>query len=111
MAENIYELRAEFFKALSHPTRLKILDVILNEKEICVCEIVNKIGVDQSTISKHLNILKKAGILESKKEGLSVFYKVRFPCMKDYFICIDKTIKCDLVTKVSFIDSSKEKVE
>jgi len=111
MAKNIYELRAEFFKALSHPTRLKILDIILNENEICVCEIVKKIGIDQPTISKHLNILKKAGILESRKEGLSVFYKVRFPCMKDYFICVDETIKSDLVTKVSFINSNRNKVE
>lgn len=67
--------QAEIFKALAHPTRLRIL-LLLREGELCVCEIVPALEMEQSNVSRHLAILKKEGILRSRKEGLKVIYSV-----------------------------------
>ena len=76
MKEEIYEAQAEYFKALSHPTRIKIVEY-LRKRERCVCEIFPYLGEEQSNISRHLAALKRAGILSSRKKGVSVFYKVQ----------------------------------
>lgn len=79
-----YKKRTEFMKALAHPTRLFIVDFLV-KGEKCVCEIVEQLDVDISTISKHLVILKNAGIVEDDKRGLKVFYKIACPCISNLF--------------------------
>jgi len=74
--EKVYEAEAEYFKALSHPTRIKIVQY-LKGGERCVCEIVPYLKEEQSNVSRHLAALKRAGILSSRKEGVSVYYKVQ----------------------------------
>ena len=75
MDDKVYEVQAEYFKALSHPIRIKIVHY-LKEGERCVCEIVPYLKEEQSNISRHLAALKRAGILSSRKEGVSVYYRV-----------------------------------
>lgn len=70
-----YEAKALVFKALAHPTRLFIADK-LREREYCVCELAEMVGADMSTVSKHLRLLKEAGIVEDRKHGLMVFYRL-----------------------------------
>lgn len=70
------ETQADFFKALGHPTRLQIIE-LLREGEKCVCEIVPALQLEQSNVSRHLAILKKEGILVSEKRGLKVIYSCR----------------------------------
>lgn len=82
-----YKNRAKTIKALAHPTRLFIID-FLSEGEKCVCEIVEQVNVDISTISKHLLLMKKAGIVEDKKKGLNVFYKLKCTCIPDFLDCL-----------------------
>jgi DNA-binding transcriptional ArsR family regulator len=67
---------AEILKAMGHPTRLAILD-ILQRGEECVCRICPALESSQPNVSKHLAILKRAGILESREEGTMTFYWVR----------------------------------
>jgi len=71
-------LQAEIFKALAHPTRLQIVE-LLREGEKCVCEIVPELGMEQSNVSRHLNHLKKEGVVSCRKEGLKVYYRVSDP--------------------------------
>jgi len=71
----VFEVQAEYFKALSHPVRIKIL-YYLKKGERCVCEIVPYLKEEQSNVSRHLAALKRAGILSSRKEGVSVYYRV-----------------------------------
>jgi ArsR family transcriptional regulator len=71
----------EILKALSDETRLKIVKFLL-DGEKCVCEIFPHVKRTQSTVSIQLSILEKAGIVESRKEGKRVFYKI-----KDYRVC------------------------
>ena len=74
--------QADIFKALAHPTRLRILHQ-LRGGERCVCEIVPALDMEQSNVSRHLAILKKEGILNSRKEGLKVIYEVNDPRVYD----------------------------
>lgn len=83
-----YQKRSEIIKALAHPTRLFIID-FLADGEKCVCEIVEQVGVDISTISKHLLVMKNAGLVESEKRGLNMFYKTTCPCISSLFDCLE----------------------
>ena len=88
----IYELRAQVVKALAHPTRLFIVDE-LAKGEQCVCDLTAMIGADTSTVSKHLSVLKQAGIVKDEKRGTTVFYQLRVPCILNFFVCIEVVIQ------------------
>ncbi len=87
-----YEARAKVIKALAHPSRLLIVDE-LSKGERCVCELRDMIGADISTVSKHLSVLKQAGIVEDDKRGLQVWYTLRVPCILNFFGCIEEVLK------------------
>ena len=78
LQQRIYEGQANVLKALGQPTRLQILDLLRNG-ERCVCEIFPAINQEQANVSKHLSILKQAGILESRKDGLRILYRIKTP--------------------------------
>ena len=83
-----FEMRAQVVKALAHPTRLFIVEA-LSKQEYCVCELTEMIGADTSTVSKHLSILKQAGIVKDDKRGTTVYYQLRCPCILNFFGCIE----------------------
>jgi ArsR family transcriptional regulator len=86
-----YEARAAVIKAMAHPTRLFIIDE-LSRGEKCVCGLRDLIGADISTVSKHLSVLKDAGILEDEKRGQQVFYRLRVPCILNFFGCVEDVL-------------------
>ncbi|MEI7590805.1 MAG: metalloregulator ArsR/SmtB family transcription factor [Deltaproteobacteria bacterium] len=88
----IYKQRETIMKAMAHSSRLMILDA-LSDGEKCVCELVAFVGADISTVSKHLSVLKNAGLLEDDKRGLNVYYKLRCPCVIEYIECIERGVK------------------
>ena len=81
------EFSANFFKALAHSTRLFIVEQ-LADGEKCVCELTNMIDADMSTVSRHLAVLKNAGIVSSCKRANQVFYSLRTPCILNFLQCI-----------------------
>ncbi len=87
-----YNAKARIIKALAHPSRLMIVDFLANGPR-CVCEIRDIVGSDQSTVSKHLAVLKNAGILRDEKRGLQVYYKLQCPCVLKFIDCVDEVIK------------------
>lgn len=89
--QQILKARAEVFKALSHPSRLAIIDMLCSG-ERCVCEMNENIDADMSTVSRHLSVLKNAGILSSEKRGNQVFYKLELPCITTFYGCMEKII-------------------
>jgi len=74
--EIVFKLKSDLFKALAHPVRLAIIEQLKNG-ERSVGQIVTANGVEQSSISKNLAVLKNAGILSSRQEGVTVYYGVR----------------------------------
>jgi ArsR family transcriptional regulator len=89
-----FEARAKVIKAMAHPTRLFIVDE-LSRGERCVCELTEMVGTDISTISKHLSVLKNAGIVQDEKRGLQVYYSLRFGCVLNFFNCIEGIMKAN----------------
>lgn len=79
--------RAAVFKALGHPARLRIVEE-LREGERCVCELVDVSAGGWSTVSRHLSVLKTAGVVEDEKRGLQVYYKLALPCVGTFLDCL-----------------------
>lgn len=91
-----YEARAKIIKAMAHPTRLFIVDELARCDERCVCELTEMIGVDMSTVSRHLAVLKNVGIIEDEKRGPQVYYRLRCRCVTDFFECVESVMKCNV---------------
>jgi DNA-binding transcriptional ArsR family regulator len=87
-----FEARARIIKALAHPTRLFIVDELGRQKR-CVCELTKMIKADISTVSKHLSLLKNAGIIKDEKQGAQVFYSLRVPCVLGFFSCVESVLR------------------
>lgn len=93
-----YEARAKVARALAHPTRLLLLDA-LHEKERCVCDLTELVGADQSTVSKHLAILRDVGLIAGRKERSMSFYRITCTCLDGFFVCIESVLKENLKTQ------------
>lgn len=109
----------EVLKAISDPTRLRILMSLVNG-ELCVCRITTLLNLATSTISKHMSILKHAKLVDSRKEGKWIFYKLLeentaiFPqkvlCLIKNDLSDDKTIKLDSVRLKKIIKLTHEEL-
>ncbi|MCK5879461.1 MAG: winged helix-turn-helix transcriptional regulator [Holophagae bacterium] len=85
-------------KALGHPTRSFIVLELANGPR-CVCKLTEMIGADISTVSKHLTVLREAGIVKSEKKGLMVFYELTSPCILNFYTCVETVVKRELSGK------------
>ncbi len=90
-----YEARARIAKALAHPSRQLMLDA-LAEGELCVCELTELVGADQSTVSKHLGVLKQAGLVQDRREGTMVMYRLKVGCLSGFWQCIETVLEENL---------------
>ena len=86
------DARAKVLKAMAHPSRLFIIEE-LEKGEQCVCDLTEMIGTDISTVSKHLSVLKQAGIVIDNKRGNQVFYSLRVPCILNFFGCVESVLE------------------
>jgi len=75
------------FKALAHPSRLAVVEA-LAAGERCVCELQEIVGGDMSTVSRHLTVLKGAGVIADEKRGQWVFYRLTLPCVRTFLNCL-----------------------
>lgn len=94
------EVKARILKALAHPTRLYIIDK-LKLRTHCVCELTDLVGADTSTVSKHLSILKNAGLVESRKEGTMVHYSLADECVVKCIGCLGEIAHRQLERQVA----------
>ena len=88
----LLEAKANVLKALGHPTRLWMAEQ-LADGEKCVCELAEFIDADFSTISKHLSVLKQAGVVADEKRGKQVYYRLKVPCILKYLSCVEAVIR------------------
>ena len=92
---NRYQVRATIIKAMAHPTRLFIVDELAKGTR-CVCELTEMIGADMSTVSKHLSVLRNAGIISMEKKGSNVYYSLTVPCVMNFFNCVESVLQHQL---------------
>lgn len=90
-AKSAERMMADLLKALAHPTRLKILE-LLKDGELCVCDLIPRLGLEQSNVSQHLAVLRKEGLVSSYKDGLRVIYRVEHPEVFDLLNCAAKVL-------------------
>src|SRR5215469_851367 len=74
----LYQLKAEFFKTLGHPARIRVLE-LLSEREHAVAEMLPEVGVEAANLSQHLAVLRRAGLVATRREGSSVVYSLTSP--------------------------------
>lgn len=87
-----YKRQARVLKALANETRLMIIDR-LGRGECQVGELVRIVGTDQSTVSKHLALLRSVGVVDDERRGSNVFYRLLTPCVLDFFTCASRVMK------------------
>jgi len=100
--ENLIHIESDFLRALAQPTRLRIL-YFLKDGEKCACEIIPRMKEEQSNISRHLTHMKDAGILESRKEGVSMYYKIKDKRIFSLMSLIDKMLKAEIEEKAKVV--------
>jgi DNA-binding transcriptional ArsR family regulator len=88
----LFQKQAEIAKAIAHPLRIAIIE-FLRKGEQCVCDIAEYVGSERSNVSRHLAVMVNAGILDYRKEGLKVIYKLKTPCIVDFFSCVTNVLK------------------
>jgi ArsR family transcriptional regulator len=95
--------RAKIVKALAHPTRLFIVDE-LSRQERCVGELADMVGADISTVSKHLTLLKAAGIVQDARRGRAVFFSLRVPCVRKFFECVESVLQANVKGQLALVE-------
>ncbi len=88
----IYDRQAGILKALAHPLRIAIIDYLKNGEQ-CVCDIAKHVGSKRSNVSRHLAVMVSCGVLEYRKEGLKVIYRLKTRCVLDFFKCTTACLK------------------
>jgi len=91
-ADSVFKRQARVLKALANESRLKIVDR-LSRGECSVGELTDLVGSDQSTVSKHLAVLRNHGIVEDRRDGNVVYYTLLTPCVMSFFTCASQVIK------------------
>jgi len=89
---DIFRRQAQLLKVLANEARLKIVDH-LAEGECSVGELTEVIGLDQSTVSKHLSLLKAHGLVRDRRDGNVVYYELLTPCVLNFFSCATQVLK------------------
>ena len=84
--------RARVLKALAHPTRLFLIEA-LSDSPLCVNDLTEMVGADVSTVSKHLSVLRTAGLIRDDKRGRRVYYTLRVPCALDFLDCVEAVLR------------------
>lgn len=88
------EKASKMLKSISHPLRMGIVDILINEKELNVTAIYEKLKTEQAVISQHLSVLKKEGILGVKKDGKNCYYYINLPLLPKIIDLIKRCPEC-----------------
>jgi DNA-binding transcriptional ArsR family regulator len=100
--EILYEMKVEILKAFANVTRLRIAEKLLTQ-ELCMNEIVEALGLERTSVSKHVSVLHKANLLSSRKEGTTIYYSLQVPCIINVFGCIEEILREQAKAKMAIL--------
>ncbi len=86
------EAKADILKGLAHPVRIAIAEM-LEDREICACDIADNFSIDRTTVSKHLALMTRLDILEVHRDGQNLYYRLKMKCLLSALKCIDGVIE------------------
>lgn len=103
----IYKIKAEFFKTLGHPARIRVLEV-LREGERSVSDLVPEVGLEASHLSQQLAVLRRANLVQTRKEGTSVVYSVGNPMIFELLDVARRILTSSLVDTRALLEELEE---
>lgn len=96
--------QAAIFKALGHPSRLLMADA-MRSGEKCVCELRDLVGGDMSTVSRHLAVLRDAGVIVGEKRGTNIYYRLLLTCLDGFLGCSADFVRSRILTQAEMLDA------
>lgn len=104
MPKTTHDFKAAVFKALAHPNRLRILEALRCDEEVCNCEIGPKLGLEQSNLSRHLLALSEAGLVVARKDGVRMMYRVTSLRVFKLLDLVGEIVKKQLSERVELLE-------
>jgi ArsR family transcriptional regulator len=101
-----YESRARILKAIAHHTRLFIIEE-LQKRPTSVGDLAGMIGSDLSTVSKHLSVLKNAGIVSDERSGTTITYRLKTPCLLNFIGCVEDVLEANAKDQMEIVKCCK----
>lgn len=92
----IYERKADLFKGLAHPYRIRVLEILAEQPDASVSTMINDTGLESSHLSQHLAVLRKYGLVTSRRVGTSVHYRLAYPQVAE-LLRISRSLLNDMV--------------
>ena len=102
-AQPLYKLKSEFFKTLGHPARIRILE-LLSERDRSVGELLPEIGIESSNLSQQLGVLRRAGVVDARKDGNTVIYSIASPDIAELLAVARKVLTTVLSDRVAVLE-------
>lgn len=98
----LYQAKAEFFKTLGHPARIRVLE-LLSIREHAVSELLPEVGIEPAHLSQQLAVLRRAGLVVSRKEGSTVYYSLTSPQVAELLVVARRILTEVLVGQVELL--------
>ena len=105
----LYQLKAEFFKTLGHPARIRVLE-LLSQREYAVAEMLPEVGIEAANMSQHLAVLRRMGLVTTRKEGSTVFYSLTSPHVAELLAVARKILTGVLSGQVELLEDLRTPV-
>ncbi len=99
----LYQLKAEFFKTLGHPARIRVLE-LLSQREHAVAEMVPEVGIEAANLSQHLAVLRRAGLVVTRKDGSTVYYSLTSPHVAELLVVARRILTGVLSGQVELLE-------
>ena len=103
MSTPLYQLKAEFFKTLGHPARIRVLE-LLSEREHAVAEMLPEVGIEPAHLSQQLAVLRNMNLVVTRKEGSTVFYSLVSPHVAELLVVARRILTEVLTTQMGLLD-------
>jgi DNA-binding transcriptional ArsR family regulator len=104
MSEPLYKLKAEFFKTLGHPARIRVLE-LLAERDRTVGELLPEVGLESSNLSQQLGVLRRAGVVVASKNGNTVSYSIASPAVAELLAVARKVLTGMLGEHIAMLEN------
>ena len=103
MSRPLYQVKAEFFKTLGHPARIRVLE-LLSEREHAVSEMLPEVGIEPANLSQQLAVLRRAGLVATRKEGSAVYYSLTSPYVAELLAVARKILTNVISGQIELLD-------
>lgn len=103
VTEPLYKLKAEFFKTLGHPARVRILE-LLSERDHTVAELLPEVGLESSNLSQQLGVMRRAGVVSATKDGNTVIYSITSPLIAELMAVARRVLTGMLSGQVAMLE-------